>query len=103
MNRMLSTLLIAAVAAIVTIVAPLPGFAADAKDEVIELDQHVDPGLSPRDRYQQALERAAQALKKNLAFCDRLQAGERAECIREAREQHDADTAKAADVLDRPQ
>jgi len=103
MNKMLPTLLLAAAAAVVTIVVPLPVFAADAKDDAIPLDQHVDPAVSARDRYQQALDRAAQSLKKNLAFCDRLQAGERAECIREARELHDADMAKAADVLDRPQ
>lgn len=103
MNKTLPTLLAAAAAAIVTIVVPMPGFAADSKDEVLNLDQHTSPDLTPRDRYQATLEKAADALKKNLAHCDRLQAGERAECVREARAQYDGDMAKASDVLARPQ
>jgi hypothetical protein len=103
MTKMLTTLLAAAVAALLTIVAPAPGFAADAKDEAINLDQHTNPDVTPRDRYQQALDKAADALKRNLAHCDRLQAGERAECVREARALYDGDAAKAADVLARPQ
>jgi hypothetical protein len=103
MNKTLPTLLIAAAAAIVTVIAPLPGFAADSKDEALNLDQHTNPDVTPRDRYQAALDKAADALKKNLAHCDKLQAGERAECVREARALYDGDVAKASDVLNRPQ
>lgn len=103
MNKTLPTLLIAAAAAIVSIVAPMPSFADDGRDDALPLDQHTNPDVTPRDRYQATLDRAAEALKKNLAHCDKLASGERAECVREAQEQHDADTAKASDVLNRPQ
>lgn len=103
MNKTLPTLLIAAAAAIVTVIAPLPSFAEGARDDALNLDQHTNPDVTPRDRYQAALDRAAELLKKNLAHCDKLQAGERAECVRQAHELYDGDTAKASDVLNRPQ
>ena len=103
MNKTVPTLLIAAAAAIVTIIVPLPSFADGGRDEALNLDQHVNPDVTPRDRYQAAMDRASEQLKKNLAHCDKLQAGERAECVRQAKDQYDGDTAKASDVLNRPQ
>jgi hypothetical protein len=102
MMKTLSTMLIAAAAAVVALFAPLPSF-ADGRNEALDLDQHASPDVTPQARYQDAVDRAADQLKKNLAHCDKLQQGERAECVREARELYDADMAKAGDVLNRPQ
>jgi hypothetical protein len=100
MNKTLPILLAAAAAA-VSIVAPLPAF-ADAKEDALQTDRGVAPDVSDQQRYQKAVENAALALKKNLAQCDKMRQADRAECIREANDLHDADMAKASDVLNRP-
>ena len=101
MDRTLSTLLIAAAAACVTILSPLPS-AAEPVDEPLEPDRGVNPDLVVQDTYRADLEKAQKRLKTRLVQCDALQPGERAECIRRAQELHDADVARAGDVLNRP-
>lgn len=103
MDKTLPTLLLAAAAALVLVAAPDASLAGDAKDEAINLDQHVNPDTTPQQRHQAALAVAEANLRKNLARCDKLETSDRAECVREARALHDADVAKASDVLERPQ
>jgi hypothetical protein len=101
MDRTLTTLLIAAAAACVTIAAPIPA-AADPVDEPLEVDRGVDPDVKAQDTYRADLEKAQKRLKQRLAECDTMQPGDRAECVRRAQELHDTDVARAGDVLNRP-
>jgi len=101
MDRTLTTLLIAAAAACVTIAAPLPAAAASL-DEPLEVDRGVNPDVKAQDTYRADLEKARKRLKDRLVQCDVMQTGERAECIRRAQELHDADVSRAGDVLARP-
>ena len=101
MERTLSTLLIAAFAACVTIVMPLPA-AAESMDEALEADRGVNPDVKAQDTYRADLEKAQKRLKARLVECDAMPRGERAECMRRAQELHDTDAARAGDVLDRP-
>ena len=101
MDRTLSTLLIAAVAACVTIAAPMPS-AADSMDEPLEVDRGVSPEAKAEDTYRADLEKAQKRLKARLVECENMQPGDRAECIRRAQELHDTDVARAGDVLNRP-
>jgi hypothetical protein len=101
MDRTLSTLLIAAVAACVTISAPIPA-AADSVDEPLEVDRGVNPEVKAEDTYRADLEKAQKRLKARLAECENMQSGDRAECIRRAQELHDTDVARAGDILNRP-
>jgi len=103
MDKTFPTLLLAAAAALVLVAAPQAGRAADSKDEALNLDQHVNPETTPQERHQAALAAAEANLRKNLARCDKLETSDRAECVREAKALHDADVAKASDVLERPQ
>lgn len=101
MDWTLSTLLIAAAAACVTIAAPIPA-AADSMDEPLEVDRGVSPEVKAQDAYRADLEKAQKRLNQQLAQCDTLQSGDRAECIHRAQELHDTDIARAGDVLNRP-
>jgi hypothetical protein len=101
MDRMLTTLLIAAAAACVTVLAPMPA-AADSMDEALEVDRGASPDVKAEDTYRADLEKAQKRLKDRLAQCDAMQSGDRAECVRRAQELHDADVARAGDVLNRP-
>jgi hypothetical protein len=101
MERTLSTLLIAAAAACVTIAMPLPA-AADAVDEPLEVERGVNPDLKAQDTYRADLEKARKRLEARRAECEAMDTGERAECIRRAQELHDTDIARAGDVLSRP-
>jgi hypothetical protein len=101
MDRTLTTLFIAAAAACVTIVAPIPA-AADSVDEPLEMDRGVNPDVKAQDTYRADLEKAQKRLKERLVQCDTMQTGDRAECIRRAQELHDTDAARAGDILNRP-
>jgi hypothetical protein len=101
MNKTLSTLLIATAAAFVSVVASMPA-SADGRTSALELDRRANPDVTVEQRYQAALEQAAETLKNNVARCDRMQSGDRAECKREAHDLYDTDMAKAADILHRP-
>jgi hypothetical protein len=101
MDRTLSTLLIAAMAACVTIVAPIPA-AADPLDEALEADRGVDPDVKAEDIYRADLGKAEKRLQASLAQCVKMEAADQAECIRRAQALHDTDVARAGDVLNRP-
>lgn len=102
LNKTLPTLLIAAAAAVVSVLAPMPVFAEDSKDATYEPDKGVDPDRSTRDRYQAAVREAQNRLKANLAQCERMPAADRAQCVRDANDMHDSDVARANDFLPRP-
>ncbi len=102
MNKTLPTLLIAATAAVLTVLAPTPSQATDSKDDTYEPDKGPNPDKTTHDRYQQVLKEAERRLKTSMAECDKMQASDRAECVRSAQEVHDADVARAQDFLERP-
>jgi hypothetical protein len=101
MTRTLPTLLLAAAAAWVITVLPLP-VAADPLDEPLEIDRGANPDASAQQTYQAALETARRRLQKRLVQCDQMQEGDRAECRRVAQDLHDTDVQRASDVLHRP-
>ena len=102
MNKTLPTLLIAATAAVLTVFAPMPSLATDSKDDTYEPDKGPNPDKTTHDRVQQVLREADRRLKASMAECARMQASDRAECVRSAQEAHDADIARAQDFLERP-
>ena len=103
MNKTLSTLLIAAAAAAVSVLAPMPSQAADSKDDTYEPDKGPNPDKTTHDRYVQVIREADQRLKASMAECVKMQASDRAECARSAQDVHDSDIARANDFLSRPQ
>ena len=101
MNKTLPTLLIAAAAAFVTVLAPVPTF-ADGRDDALEQNRDGNPDQTTRDRYQTAVDVANDSHTKNLALCDKMLPTDKAECTRQANELYDSDMAKASDMLHRP-
>ena len=63
------------------------------------LARTVIPDLSPRQRYQSAVQEAGGGLKLNLGSCADLSPGERAACMRDARALYQKDMAAARDIL----
>jgi hypothetical protein len=102
MNKTLPTLLIAATAAFLAVLAPMPSQATDSKDETYEPDKGPNPDKTTHDRYVLVMKEADRRLKNSLAECDKMAAGERAECQRNANDMHDADVARANDFLEKP-
>ncbi|HEX7638086.1 MAG TPA: hypothetical protein VF457_06780 [Burkholderiaceae bacterium] len=101
MNRTLCTLLIAALGAVVSVAASLPAF-ADSKDDTLEPDKGVAPHQTVQARYDVAMSRAEARLRDDLAQCDRMQAADRAQCVRDAENVHDGAVARANDLLSLP-
>ena len=102
MNKTLPTLLIAAAAAVLAVLAPMPSQATDSKDDTYEPDKGPNPDKTTHDRYQQVLREADRRLKASLAECGRMQASDRAQCQRDAQDVHDSDVARANDFLEKP-
>lgn len=101
MTRTLPTLLLAAMAAIVSVAAPCPAGAEDSKDATYEPDKGPNPDLTTDTRYRQAKRDADRRLKDSLAQCNRMAAADRAACVRNANDTHAADVAHANDFLER--
>jgi hypothetical protein len=102
MTQSLPTLLLAALAAVAAVTAPVPAGAEDSKDATYEPDKGPNPDLTTDVRYRQAMRNADRRLKDSLAQCDRMGAADRAQCVRNANQTHDADIAHANDFLERP-
>ena len=101
MTQTLPTLLLAALAAVCSVAAPSVARAEDSKDATYEPNKGPNPGLTTDVRYRQAMRNADKRLKDSLAQCDRMGAADRAQCVRNANQTHDADVAHADDFLER--
>jgi hypothetical protein len=101
MTQTLPTLLLAALAAVVSVAAPRAAGAEDSKDATYEPDKGPNPDLTTHARYREAVRNADKRLKDSLAQCDRMGAADRAQCVRNANQTHDADVAHANDFLER--
>jgi hypothetical protein len=103
MSKTLPTLLIAATAAFLAVLSPLPSNATDSKDDTYEPDKGPNPDKTTHDRYVQVMKEADLRLKNSLAECEKMQSSDRAQCQRDAQDVHDSDVARANDFLSRPQ
>jgi hypothetical protein len=101
MTQTLPTLLLAAAAAIVSAAMPRAAVAEDSQDATYEPDKGPNPELTTRMRFRQAKREADKRLRDSLAQCNRMGAADRAACIRNANDTHDADVARANDFLER--